>query len=193
MGNPLTDIAEGEPARVVAGDTWMWQRSDLAADYPPAEWTLTYALLREGDATTTKTITASESGDTYGITVAHGTTAAYAAGTWHWQAYMTRTSDSARVTLDKGLLIVEANAATAADPRSHARRMLDAIEALLENRATKDVNSYSIAGRSLTKMSPQELMQWRDTYRREVNSEIASERARKGLADGSTYAVRFRN
>ena len=46
--------------------------------------------------------------------------------------------------------------------------MLDAIEALIEGRATKDVSSYSIAGRSLTRMTPDELVKWRSTYRAEV-------------------------
>ena len=50
MSNPLTDMPEGEPKRVVAGDTWTWKRSDLASDYPPASYGLTYALRREGDA-----------------------------------------------------------------------------------------------------------------------------------------------
>lgn len=191
MSNPLTDIAEGEPARVVAGDTWTWMRSDLAADYPTAAWALTYSLRREGDGTV-KTITATESGTVYTALVTHTDSANYAAGTWHWQAHMTRASDSARVRVDYGVLVVEANGATAADPRSHAVRTLAAIESLIEGRATKDVNSYSIAGRSLTKMSPDELIQWRDYYRREVAREQRAELARQGKATGRTSVVRFR-
>lgn len=192
MSNPLTDIQEGEPTRVVAGDTWVWKRTDLASDYPLASYTLTYALRREGDGTV-KTITAAEASDTYTVTVPATDSNGYAAGVWKWQAYMTRTSDSARVTLDSGTLVVEANGATAADPRTHARKVLDALEARIEGRVTKDVNNYSIGNRSIALMSMEELMAARSKYRREVARENINERARKGLATGRTEVVRFRD
>ena len=40
------------------------------------------------------------------------------------------------------------------DVRTHAEKVFEALEALIEGRPTKDVTSYSIAGRSLTRMSP---------------------------------------
>lgn len=192
MSNPLTDIREGEPTRLVAGDTWTWMRSDLAADYPVADWSLAYKMRREGDGTV-KTIAATGSGTVYTAATTHTDSSAYTAGTWHWDAYMTRTSDSARVRVATGVLTVEANASSASDPRSHAAKVLSSIEALIEGRATKDVNSYSVAGRSLSKMTPQELMQWRDYYRREVNKEQRLEAQRNGRATGRTTVVRFRS
>lgn len=190
MSNPLTDISEGEPQELVAGDTWTWTRSDLASDYPVADWGLAYKLRREGDGTV-KTITATGTGTVYTATTTHTDSSGYTAGTWHWDAYMTRTSDFARVRVANGVLKVEANASSASDPRSHAAKVLASIESLIEGRATKDVNSYSVAGRSLSKMTPQELMQWRDYYRREVNKEKRVEALRNGRATGLTQVVRF--
>ena len=77
------------------------------------------------------------------------------------------------------------------DPRTHAEIMLDKIEALLEGRADGDMSSYSIAGRSITKMTPEELLTWRDYYRREVavyRRRNAIARGRKGAA---TILMRF--
>jgi hypothetical protein len=194
MRNPLIDMPSGEPSEVVAGDTWAWKRADLAADFPPASYTLSYALKREGATGASTMITAAESGDEYQVTVAAATTATYAAGVWRWEAYATRQSDGARVRVGYGQLIVKPNlAAATTDPRGHAQRMLDAIEALLEGRATKDVNSMSIKDRSLTKMTVQELRDWRDYYRAEVNRQKIAERKRLGKSTGRTMAVRFRS
>lgn len=58
--------------------------------------------------------------------------------------------------------------AEGSDLRSHAERTLAAIEAVLEKRATSDQQSYSIAGRSITKIPLTELISLRDKYRAEV-------------------------
>lgn len=187
-------MPSGEPAQVVAGDTWTWKRADLSVDYPPASYVLSYALKREGATGAPTIITATESGDDYQVTVAASVSVTYAAGVWRWEAYATRQSDGARVRVSYGQLIVKPNlAAATTDPREHAQRMLDAIEALLEGRATKDVNSMSIKDRSLTKMTVQELREWRDYYRAEVNRQKIAERRRLGKSTGRTMAVRFRS
>jgi hypothetical protein len=192
VSNPLVNMPEGEPMDVVAGDTWTWKRSDLASDYPVASYQLSYALKRETSSDAPTVIVAAESGSEYQVTIAAATTAGLTPGQWRWDAYMTRSSDSARVRVGWGRLTVNANAATAtADPRSHAQKLLAQIEALLEGRALQDVNSYSIKDRSLTKMTAEELTTWRDYYRREVNAEKIAERRRLGQSTGRTTVVRF--
>jgi hypothetical protein len=193
MTNPLTEMPTGEPTEVVVGDTWTWKRDDLAVDYPPASYALSYVLKIEGSTASPISLTASESGNEYRVTVAAATTAGYTAGTYRWDAYMTRSSDNARVRIGFGQLVVLPNRATSTvDPRSHAQKVLAAIEALLEGRSTQDVNSYSIKDRSLSKMTAEELVQWREYYRREVNREKINERVRLGKSTGRTMAVRFR-
>lgn len=90
------------------------------------------------------------------------------AGAWSWS--LRATNGGVTQTVARGTLNILADPASA-DARSHAERMLDAIEALLEGRATKDVNSYAIAGRSLQHMTAEELMNWRSHYRAEVKKE----------------------
>lgn len=181
-----------EPEEIIAGDRIAWKRSDLNTDYSNALYTLSYVLRLEGGGATSYTITATASGTDYLVEVASVTTAAYTAGRYQWQAYITRTSDSARVTLESGSLeIVPNRSASTADPRSHAKIVLDAVEAVLENRATKDQMSYSIAGRSLSRMPIADLLVFRDKYKAEYQRELDAERIRKGLGSKRRLLVRI--
>lgn len=56
------------------------------------------------------------------------------------------------------------------DLRSHAKKVLDAIEAVLEKRATKDQESHTIAGRSLSRTPIADLLMLRDRYRAELHT-----------------------
>jgi len=186
------NVPETEPATIVAGDILQWKRTDLDSDYPNSSYSLSYKARLEGTGSTVITITASASGDDYLVSVSQSATASYTVGTYRWQAYITRTSDSERVTVDSGTFEVIANrSASTADPRSHAKTMLEKIESLLEGRADADVSSYSIAGRSLSKLTLDELMQWRDRYRAEWMREVRRERALNGKRTGGTVLARF--
>ena len=191
MGNPLDNVPEGEPAVLVAGDTWIWQRSDLASDFPVAAYSLNYSMQREGDVGPPTTFVADETGGIYKITVAASITQTKAAGVWRWVSYAVRTVDSARVAVGSGIFIVNADPAQSGDVRSHASKVLAALESLIEGRATADVSSYSIAGRSLTKLSLDELMRWRAYYRREVKRERDVLNVKSGRATGRTQVVSF--
>lgn len=191
MVNPLDTVPEGEPATLVAGDTWIWQCSDLAVDYPVAAYTLTYSLQREGDTGAPTTFDATEVGNVYKVVVPAVTTAVKAAGSWRWVATMLRTADNARVAIASGLFLVKPNPAAAYDARSHASKVLAAIESLIEGKAASDVASYSIAGRSLTKLTFAELLQARTFYRREVKRERDVVNAAAGRPTGRTQVVRF--
>ena len=69
--------------------------------------------------------------------------------------------------------------------------MLDLIESLLEGKATKDVSSYSIAGRSLNKMGVSELLEWRNYYKAEYNRELAKQRNENEDGSGNTIKISF--
>lgn len=188
-----------EPVTVVAGDRWVWKRTDLGTDYPPASYALTYSLRKEGtDGTASIEIeaTASESGSDYIIEIGATTTAAYKPGDYQWAAYITDSSDSTkRIRVGYGSLRIKTNLETSTDdPRSHAKKMLDYIEAALENRATEyqlDVLAYTIGGRSATR-DPEKLQKWRNYYRNEVKGELAAENVNAGGRDGSLVASRMR-
>ena len=178
MTNILDDVPEGEPIALVAGDAWRWKRSDLAANFPSSAYTLAYAF-RPVTGGTVTTIDMTADGDDWLASKASAQTGALAAGDYSWTLLATRTADSERLSIGSGTTKVLPNLATdTADRRSHAQKVLASIEALLEGRATKDVESYTIGDRQLTKMSVEELLKWRDRYRAEVRNQIAAANGR---------------
>lgn len=194
MGNAFdsSNYPTSEPEELVLGDRWAWKRTDLSAEYPTDSYTLTYSADKQGSGSTTFSITATETNGEYLVEVASATTAAYTAGTYNWQAYITRTSDSARVTVGTGVFKVLASmSASTADPRSHAKKTLDAIEAVIESRATVDQMSYTIQGRSLAKTPLPDLQKFRDYYRAEYAAEVNVERRKNGKPPRNRLLVKL--
>ena len=183
-----------EPSQLVLGDYWAWRRDDLASDYPVSSFALTYEFhLDAGGGGTKKfTLTATEADDTYYIEAASSSTTSYTVGDYIWEAYITKSADSNRVMVDSGRTTITENLAnTNADLRSHAKIVLDAIEAVIENRASMDQSSMSIAGRSLSRMSIDELLTFRDRYKSEYLKEIKLARIRNKQGSGNTVKVNF--
>lgn len=182
------DMPVNEPFEVTAGDLVEWRREDLD-DYPATTWTLTYALR----STSSKIdITASASGSYFYVSVAAATSAAWHPGAYQWQAYVTNGSE--RHVVDSGRLVVNENLAALArfDDRTHARKVLDAIQAVIEKRATLDQQSITIAGRQLDRTPLPDLLALHSRYSNMVAGEVAEERLRNGLpSTGGRVQVRF--
>ena len=183
-----------EPNTLVLGDYWSWKRDDLATDYPVGTYALTYEFHSDSGGGGTKkfTLTAVEADDTYYIESASSTTTGYAVGDYVWEAYITKTSSSNRIMVDSGRTSITENLAnTNADLRSHAKKVLDALQAVIENRSTMDQSSMSIAGRSLSRMSVDELLKFRDRYKAEYLKEIKLARIKNKQGSGNTIKVNF--
>lgn len=186
---------EGEPLEVVVGDFIQWKRSDVAVDYPPSTHSAEYvARITGGGASEIKMAATEPSGDDYFLFTVDSTTSAdFVPGKYHWQLEITQTSSGNRIVVDIGdFEAIPDMDNNQADPRIHAEIMIDKIESILEGKADSDVSSYSIAGRSLTKMSFDELLAARDRYRAEVVKHENRERVKRGKENGSTIKVRFR-
>lgn len=184
------EIPTNEPQEVIAGDTVKWNRTDLT-DYPANDgWVLTYKFL---NAAGKIEITASASGADHAVNVAAATSANWAAGTYNWQAYVTKAASSERYKVDEGTLIVHANfaALNTYDSRSHNKKVLDAINAVIENRATLDQESYSIMGRALKRTPMEDLLKLKDKYQALYNAEQNAENVRNGAAGKNRIAVKF--
>ena len=182
-----------EPDTLVVGDRWVWRRDDLVSDYPLDEYALEYRFTEDSTGNTNAfTIAATEAESTYLIEIASAVTASLTAGDYQWAAFIIRSSDNQRVVIDQGRTEILPNLQnTTADLRSHAKKVLDAIEAVLENRASQDQMSYSIAGRSLSRMSIDDLMTFRNRYRAEYLREIKLARIKNKQDSGNTIKVRF--
>lgn len=186
------EAPEGEPTEIVVGDFLQWKRSDLVADYPLAEYSAEYVARITGGGANEIKLPATESGGTYIFTVDSVTSAEFVPGFYHWQLEITQTSSGNRVVVDIGdFTAIPDMDSNQADPRIHAEIMVDKIQTILEGKADSDVSSYSIAGRSLTKMSFQELVDARDYYKREVIAHNNRELVKRGKKNGATVQVRF--
>jgi len=181
-----------EPIEIVVGDRIQWRRTDIGTDYDNSLYTATYVARITGGGASEITLTGTAYNDDYLFTVSSVDSAAFTPGYYHWQLEIVRDSDSERIVIDRGdfTAIVDLDV-NQSDPRSHAEIMLDKIETVLQGRADADVLSYSINGRSLSKMAPTELVQWRDYYKRELLMERRKERIRRGLPTGATIVARF--
>lgn len=180
------------PEKIVVGDFIQWKRTDLSSDYPPASYTATYIARITGGGASEIQVTGSNSDGIYLFTVTSATSAGFTAGQYHWQLEIVQNSSGNRIVVDRGYFeaIVDLDVNNA-DPRTHAEIMITKIESLLSGKADSDVANYSIAGRSLTKLTFQELIQARDYYKQEYRKEEIDERIRRGIATGSTIQVRF--
>ena len=181
-----------EPLEIVVGDFIQWKRTDLGADYPNDQYTATYVARITGGGASEITLTGTAFGNDYLFTVDSATSADFVAGYYHWQLEIVRNSDSERLVLERGTFeaIVDLDVNNV-DPRTHAEIMVDKIEAVLQNRADADVANYSIQGRSLVKLSIDDLLRWRDYYRNELAMEKRKERVRRGKSTGATIKARF--
>lgn len=178
-----------EPGKIAAGDSLSWERS--LSDYPAgAGWTLHYALF---NASNNYVIDATADGDTHVISVDSATSSAYAAGRYDWSAYVTHT-DGRRQSLFTGNIIITPDLTSAPyDGRTHARKMLDAIEACLEGRATAqelDLLKAQFRDRSMDRNSA-ELLTARDKYRAEVQAEEHSAALARGERRPRSVKVKF--
>ena len=189
----VANALEGEPTQIVVGDFIQWKRSDLVADYPVATHSAAYIARITGGGVTEIQVTGSESDPSfYLFTVDSATSAAFTPGYYHWQLEITETSSGNRIVVDSGAFTAVPDLdVNQSDPRSHAEIMVNKIQTLLEGRADKDVSSYSIQGRSISKMQITELLQWRDYYRREAAKEKKDRDIANGKKTSTTVKVRF--
>lgn len=181
-----------EPTEIRKGTRVQWVREDLSEIYPPSDYTLELSA-RSFDGSFAINISSTESAEgKHLFTVSSDTSAEWLKGDYAFQVEIQRTSDNERINAYSGRFTVLPDfASTALDPRSHAELMLSKIESLLEGRADKDVSNYAINGRSLTKLTIDELMSWRGRYRAEVRAERDKEARKQGRKGNFNIGARF--
>lgn len=172
------------PPTIAAGVTF--ERCVTLADYPAPTWTLT-AHLRGGEVID---IEADADGTGHKFSELATATGAWVAGVYQYVIRATNGGDVRQVEAGQVEILADLAAIdTTADLRTHARRALDAIEAVLERRATLDQERYRINDRELYRTPLGDLMKLRDYYRAEVRREDAAARG-KSLW-GPAVRVRF--
>jgi hypothetical protein len=175
------EIPYEEPTKFAAGDRVQWKRT--LATYPVSEgWTLTY-YLRGNFAEGVEDIAAATDGNDYSVDLLPAVTAEFIPGVYHYQAFVAKSGD--RKLVAWGKIEVTPNFTELSQPydgRTHARRCLDSINAVLEGRATHDQQRYVMqaVGRSVDKMPIADLLKFRDYFLAEVKGEEAATNGGKG-------------
>jgi hypothetical protein len=180
MTENVFTAGQGVPARLVAENFWTWRADGLAAAYPSDAYSLAYTFAPRIGGTAT-VVSATGDADGWLVEVPGATTAPLVPGTYAWSLVATRISDGASASIVCGVLEVTPNPAGGTDTRTTARRHLDAINAVLDGRITKDVESYSIEGRALTRVPLEVLHKLRARYMAEAQAE---DRLAAGKAPG---------
>lgn len=155
------------PAQITAGDTAVWSRS--GGNYRASDgWTLSYAFVGIASVYSAH---ADADGDDYLVTIAATATLGWQPGAYTVQEYVTKGDE--RHTLSTARLQVLPNLAAATagmDTRSHAQKVLDAINAWLETKAPV-YGAMEINGRKISYYPVADLLKLRDRFRREVLTE----------------------
>lgn len=151
------------PLTAPAGDTVDWYQS--AGEYTSAAG-YAVALAVVGSSVTG---TATADGDRWLLSFAAANTTSLGPGAWRWVARATRGAEVR--TIASGVLTLTAPVGSESTATTHAARMLAAIECVLEGRIPADIESYAVAGRSLTRIPARELYALRNKYAAEVAAE----------------------
>lgn len=186
------------PSEIRAGDTIQW-RDDAGVDnlgntVSSAAYTLTY-WLRTNTATDGASVVGSVYGTGWEFSIAAGTTAAFDAGTWYWQAIATKTGST--ITLGSGQLLVKAalnytGTPTALDGRTQAQKDLDAVQAAIRTIINGGVvKQYTIGNRSLSKYDLADLLALETKLKADVKREQKAQLIANGLGNPFNLFVRF--
>lgn len=172
-----------------AGDTWFFELT--YPDFPAGTWNCkVYLSSPEG----TEEVTGTANGTAHRFTVAAGTTADYKRGGYNYQIRAEHASDGRVFTVGEGYLDILPPLSEQSDHRDRVKKILDAIDAVLEGRAESDHLSVSLAGRSISRMGVDELRDFRAWYWQQWETLKGRQQQKAfGRARSNNYKTRFRS
>lgn len=179
------------PTAIYAGDSLSMLIG--LSDYSAADgWELSYHFRKVGGTEINITSTASGANHLFNVTA--DTTADWTDGEYKGVGKVT--SGSTVVTIWTGSLTIKPDLADAAanfDTRSSAKKCLDAINTVLEGKATRDVMQVTIAGQSIGRMTFSELLAAQAHFQDLVDREQQAIDAANGLGGKRNVLIRFGN
>lgn len=171
----------------ICGDTVKWSRNDLTSHYPADLWTLTYYFR----GPTSYDVTATADGRKFSITIpstdtgaSEEPTAKFKVGRYQLLGRVSKISEPTTIySVYSGFVDACADPvaiAAPADMRSKNKRILDALNALMERASTRPEKSYSLSavGRSFVFHTLDEIQKQIDKYEELVEMEENSGKQR---------------
>lgn len=163
--------------QLYAGDTWNWTES--LSGYPASDYTLKIYLQHRDEAVIE--LTGVADGDDHEFT--YESDSDLSGGDYIYRAKAIDGDDNV-TTIESGTVTVKADLAASTDSRNHYQKVIDAVEAIIEGRASKSYESISINGRAITEMSHSELMKLHSRYKYLLKQEAKKEKLAQGLGGG---------
>ncbi len=157
------------PAEIKAGLTF--SKLVVLTAYSAPDWVLSVIL--RGPANIDLTATAE--GSSHRLAADAETTAEWTPGSYWFSARVVH-AENGVFEVDSGTVLIRPDLAGLDDPydgRTHAQRVLASIEAVIEQRATRDQERYTINNRELWRTPIADLLALRNQYRIEVKNEQA--------------------
>jgi len=188
------------PSKIRAGDTVVWVDEPsvhaFGAAIDSSNHGLTY-YLRTNTASEGATVVGVAEGSGWKFTITAGTSAAFDAGVWYFQAVATANAGGAKTTLGTGQLTVEPSLSYAGSPgafdgRSQAQKDLEACQAAIRSLMSGGaVQEYRIGTRSLKRYDLAELLALESRLKAEVARENKAAMIANGLGNPHNLFVRF--
>ncbi|HAV56617.1 MAG TPA: hypothetical protein DCX45_03645 [Acinetobacter junii] len=181
-----------EPKTIYAGDKVEWTESN--SDYlASAGWTYKARIINSAGKFDIDSVA---NGDDHDVTLTPAITATYTAGKYMMQPYYQHTDGTKQYQPRFEIEVFpDLVAATTYDYRSHARTVLEALEAAIESRATKAQMSISIStpqgSRALQYLTLEELIKAKEYYQGLVNYEEEKNLIDAGQSPGGRVLIQF--
>ncbi len=180
-----------EPKRVTAGLSWAW--SATFPGYSGADgWSIKYHFWpADGTGDAIEIDAVAGAGNAWSVSRTAAQTANYAPGRYSWRAIASNGAETKDQAATGSMQILPDPTGTPVDGRSHAEIVLEAIEAVIERRASSSQKKLDIEGQSLEHMTHAELVKLRQQYSLEVDRIRQAKQLAKGGGFGGKIATRF--
>lgn len=183
------------PLILFSGDKLEFTESE--SDYKASDgWTMKYDIIHP---TATKiALVSTADGDNHKFSISSATSAGWTVGKYRFVRYADGGAGT-KEHLDRGNIEVKPDivALSTYDFRSHALKTLEALEAAIERRATKEQMSISIgvrgSSRQLQYLAMDELIRARNYYQNLVNREDQDDLIAQGKSPGNKVLIQFTN
>jgi hypothetical protein len=193
------------PRAFTQGESVAWTR--LFPNYPSSDgWSIVYNI-RGPVALDITCVPDLVDGTAYTATVTPATSETLTAGSYWWQVFALQIEDIPdpeedgptelvveRELLESGMLTVTPSLAKVSgtyDGRSYARTVLDAIESVIQGKASQDQLNVTIGPTTVGRLTPDQIEKWRAIYRQEVNAEEVADRIARGEDVSRLIRMRF--
>jgi len=186
------------PLTIQNGDSLIF--SDGYNEFPAADFTFNYTIVNAANKYTFTAVAATpenilgyelDGGDLF-VRVAPEDTAKYIAGDDYTYYVQAEDDNGNKITVESGPITLIDEYSTVGDYRSHAKIMLDLLEAYLQGTAPDAVKKYSVAGRSIESYDLKEIVELRNYYKLIFENEVKKNKIARGERDySSTTKVRF--